>query len=310
MGKLMPVLKPIGYRKDVPFFYKKALFNSSSSPVIALGTDEGHRIDYETAANQQEYDAKLPELYKKALENLKQVEPNLDIQDAGGAKVAFITGHEYASEKILDSSYMKMLSQKLGAPSLMVGIPFKGHLIAVDVNSDIRMKFAAIIKKYYDNPQQDPISEYVFLVNDGEVTGMGGNNIPEEPYVISENATTNNYTVKVSVKTIDELTETVNGSFQQIMAMVLTRKVFGGQINYYLTNSMPINNQLIDKCNSYVAQIQQNEMAQTISKTLTGAGINLSFYYEGKLIPSKADANTADSQAGTGTKKSWWQFWK
>jgi hypothetical protein len=166
------------------------------------------------------------------------------------------------------------------------------------------MKFAAIIKKYYDNPQQDPISEYVFLVNDGEVTGMGGNNIPQEPYSISENATTNNYTVKVLVKTIDELTEMVNGSFQQIMALVLSRKVFGGQINYYLTNS------LIEKCNSYVAQIQQNEMAQTLSKTLTGAGINLSFYYEGKLIPSKADVNTADGLAGTGTKKSWWQFWK
>jgi hypothetical protein len=116
--------------------------------------------------------------------------------------------------------------------------------------------------------------------------------------------------VKVLVKTIDELTEMVNGSFQQIMALVLSRKVFGGQINYYLTNSIPLNNELIEKCNSYVAQIQQNEMAQTLSKTLTGAGINLSFYYEGKLIPSKADVNTADGLAGTGTKKSWWQFWK
>lgn len=310
MGKLMPILKPAGYRKDIPLFYKKALFNSSSSPVIALGTDEGNRIDYVMAGDQQELDTKLPELYKQALENLRAIEPSLDIQDAGGAKVAFLTGHEYASEKILDSEYMKMLSQKLNAPNLMVGIPFKGHLIAVDANSDIRMKFAAIIKKYYDNPQQDPISEYVFLVNDGEVEAMGGDNIPEESFVISENGTTNNYTVKVSSKTIEELTETVNGSFQQIMAMVLSRKVFGGQISYYLTNSMPLNNQLIDKCNSYVAQIQQNEMAQTLSKTLTGAGINLSFYYEGKLIPSKAESNTANNLAGTETKKSWWQFWK
>lgn len=299
MGQLMPILKPSGYRNDVDLFFKKTLFDSISSPVIAFGIDEGSRIAYEGANTKEEYDKKLPELFHQSLKNLKEVHPNVELQDAGGSIIAFVTGHEYASEKILDNEFMKELSIKLGVNSLMVGIPFKGHLIAIDSNSDIRLKFPAVIKKYYDNPQQDPISEHVFLVQDGSVVAMAGENINDEPnenFKITENGKSNNYKVEVSSKTIDELTETVNTSFQQIMTMVMNRKVFGGNISYHLDNSIPFSNQLTEKCNSYVEQIEKNEMAQTLTQALTKSGIKLNFFYAGKQIsPEGRDDKTSNS---------------
>ena len=299
MRKLMPILKPSGYRKESELFFKKLLFNSSSSPIIAFGIDEGNRIAYEGSSSKEEYDNKLPVLIEQSLQNLKEVNPNVELQDAGGSTIAFVTGHEYASEKIMDSEFMKELSNKLGVNSLMVGIPFKGHLIAIDSNSDIRLKFPAVIKKYYDNPQQDPISEHVFLVQDGDIIAMAGENIDDEPnenFKISENGKSNNYKVEVSCKTIDELTNTVNTSFQQIMSMVMSRKMFGGQISYRLDNSIPLTSQLTEKCNSYVEQIEKNEMAQTLTQALTKTGIKLSFFYgEKEIAPQNGSDKTNKS---------------
>lgn len=323
MGQLMPILKPSGYRKESELFYKKLLFNSMSSPIVAFGTDEGDRITYEGAGSKEEYDSKLPELIEQSLQNLKKVEPNIDIKDVEGSTIVFVTGHEYASEKIMDPEFMNELANKLGVSSLMVGIPFKGHLIAIDSNSDLRLKFPAVIKKYYENPQQDQISEHVFLVQGGDIIAMAGENLNDDPdqnFKIIESGKTNNYKVEVSSKTIDELTNTVNVSFQQIMVMAMNRKIFGGQISYYLDNSIPLTNQLIEKCNSYVKQIEENEMAQTLVQALTKSGIKLSFFYDGKQIAPQIDTDKVSESSDVEppethskpsyNEKKWWQFWK
>ena len=294
-------------------FFKKPLFDSTASPVIAYGTDNGNMVAYETASSKDDYANKMPGLEAQALENLKTVLPHIEIEDVDGSKIALVTGHEYACEKILDTAFMQSLSAKLGAASLMVGIPFKGLLIATDSNGEIRLKFSGVIKQYFDNPQQDRISEYVFLVQDGNITAMAGENIQDETdgnLNIVENSKTNNYKVEVSSKTIDELTQTVNTSFQQIMLMVMNRKVFGGQITYHLTDTIPLNDQLIQKCNSYADQIHNNEMAQTLVQALSKSRMTISFYYNGKQIAPAADSNAPSEINKAGNEKKWWQFWK
>jgi hypothetical protein len=306
MGQLMPILKPAGYRKEYTLFFKKLLFDNPSSPVIAFGVDQGNRIDYEGASNQEEYDQKLPVIEEQSLQNLKEVTPDIEFQDFEGSKIAFVTGHEYASEKIIDVAFMKELSTKLGADSLMVGIPFKGQLIAIDANGNLRLKFPAVIKKHYDNPQQDPISEHVFLVQYGDVIAMAGETIKDDAsdnLKITENTKTNNYTVEVLSKTIDELTDLVNTSFKQIMSMIMTRKIFGGEISFQLTNTIPLTDQLIEKCNSYVAQIEKNDMAQTLTQALTKSGIKLFFFHNGKQIAPKIDSSKANESSSVDYSK-------
>lgn len=317
MGQLLPILKPAGYRKDTPLFFKELLFDSADAPVIAFGTDEGRMIMYETATNEEDCQNRLPLLKQQALDNLKTVYPEMEIQDIQGTKIAFVIGHEYACEKILDKEFMIGVSKKLGAYSLMVGIPFKGHLIATDANSELRLKFPAVIKNYYANPQQDPISENVFLIENGEITAMAGEHISDNRvsnFNITEIGSTNNFEVTVSCKSIEELTEAVNNSFQQIMGMIMGRKSFGGQIAYHLDPSMPLTGQLVEKCNNYAAQIRENEMAQALVQSLTKSNIQLLFFYNGNAIApqdvQKSDNSIEAPDPHSGNTKKWWQFWK
>ncbi|MBB6002332.1 hypothetical protein [Arcicella rosea] len=315
MRQLLPILKPTGYRQEVPLFFKEFLFESSSSPVIAFGTDEGNRISYEGASDEEDYKNRFPILKRQAFDNLKEIQPSIEVQDAQGTKIAFVVGHEYASEKILDSDFMKQVGQLIGSKSLMVGIPFKGHLIATDSNSEIRLKFPAIIQKYYNNPQQDPISDKVFLVNDGEIVAMAGENLEDDGgkdnFIITENGKTNNYKVELKSKSIEELTENVNTSFQQVMAMIMQRKVFGGEVSYHLGGEMKLDKILTDKCQSYVTQIDENEMAQTLIQALTNSKTSLKFYYKNRQI-APLDNNSTPQQGfeEIDPEKKWWQFWK
>jgi len=298
MGQLLPILKPAGYRQDVPLFFKERLFYSSYSPVIAFGTDEGNSILYEAASNEEEYNRLLPSLKQQALKNLKAIQPEIQIQDLQGTKVAYVIGTEYASEKILDVDFMKQVGKSIGSVSLMVGIPFRGCLMATDSESEIRLKFPVVIAQHYNNSQQAPISDKVFLVNNGEIIAMAGEKIENDEssdgFIITEKGKTNNYEVELNSKSIEQLTDHINSSYQQIMLMITQRNVFGGEITYHIGKELELNNQLIEKCQNYCKQIETNEMAQSLIKILTNSPINISFYYQNKKI-APAESNTADT---------------
>lgn len=146
MNQILPILKDAGYKQNERLFFKERLFDSSAAPIIAFGTDEGIRISYQAALNEEDFNSRLPAIKQQAYDNLKLINPQIDVQDAEGTKFAFVTGSEYASEKILDVEFMKSVAQKMGCDNIMVGIPFKGNLIATDANSNNKFKFPAVIK--------------------------------------------------------------------------------------------------------------------------------------------------------------------
>lgn|GEM_PF-1458076 len=287
MGKLMPILKPAGYRANDPLFFREPLFESSDAPVVAFGIDDDDTIMYQGASDDADYAQKLPAVREEALKNLADVKTSIDLQDTGNTRVAFVMSSEYASEKILDKAFMQDLGSRIGSTSLMVGIPFKGLLIATDANGDIRLKFPVIIKRYYDDPQDDALSDKVFLVQDGEVMAMAGENIKEDfadTFVIAEQGQTNNYRVELKSLSLEGMTRDIESSLRQIVAMLVTRKVFGGQVRYDLSPRMTFTEELSEKCKSYVRQIETNEGAQSRVLTATGSRLNVVFYYNDKQI--------------------------
>lgn len=285
----MPILKPEGYRNDVPFFLKENLFNNPSSPVVAFGLDKTTHIEYERTINGDNFHSKLNEAKEKALKNLKQIKLNIQIQLVEGDKVAFISGHEYASEKILDKDFMIEVAKKIGAGDIMVGVPFKGHLIAADSSASIRAKFPAVIIKYYENPQQDVISPHVFLMRQGEIIGIGGSGLKEEEgttFSISEDQNTHNYTVNAKCATIEELKSIVNTTYQQILLTIMKTSEFGGKITYHIDGELQDSTEFRERCKSFKDQISNNEMAQTLVSAFTKSSIETTFLLRGKLVDS------------------------
>ncbi|MDF4202893.1 DUF1444 family protein [Maribacter sp. SA7] len=349
MNTLLPILKTSDYRKDEKLQFKEFLFNDSIAPVVAYGKDSGNAMVYEGASDESDLYARFPAIKKEALDNLKAIDVPYQITEAEGTNVLFAEGHEYASEKILDTAFMIKVAADLKCDTLMVGIPFKGVLIAIDANSDMRLKLPVMVKQYFINPQQDPISDKVFLVQNGEVVAMGGEKLPEneseDNFVISEDKA-QNYSIALKSKHIEELVTDINTSFQQVMLMILQRKSFGGEITFNLSRAITKDQALIDKCNSIIEQIEKNEMLQTISQALASSKVQFKFLHDGILIaptatskpkqpetveqstpekfkteyqPKKTIANKSDKikpvvskqQKQDTVKKSkpWWKFW-
>ncbi len=281
MEKIIPILKPAGYRKEEPFFLKKRLFENPGSPVIAFGKDVGPAIQFEQATSQEEMAVKLPKIEAEALQNLKSIPSDIDIREVEDTKYAFVSGDEYSSEKMLDIDFMAKLASQLGADSLMVGIPFKGILLATDANGPLREKFPNLIHNYYNDPKSDPISPNVFLVRDGETIAMGGEDVEsshDEHFSVAELSETNNYEVHFKSRTLDDMTDSLNKSFQQILLMIMDRKVFGGQINFHLDPAMKPTNEVVDKCNSYVEQMSDKELLQTVVTAIGASRLDVAFF--------------------------------
>jgi len=287
MGQLMPILKPAGYRANEPLFFREPIFESNAVPVVAFGVDEGDTIMYQGATDEADYQVKLPAVKEEALKNLAAIKTSLDLQPMGNTQIAFVMGSEYACEKILDKSFMKDLAVRVGSASLMVGIPFKGTLIATDANGDQRLRFPVVVKKCFEDPQNDPISDKVFLVRDGEIVAMAGEDIKNEvndSFTIAEHGPTNNYRIDLKSTDIDGLTKDINVSFQQIILMLMDRKVFGGEIHYHVNPKMLPTEELFLKCLSYVKQLEANEVAQTLIHTSTGSYARISFFYNKEQV--------------------------
>ena len=285
MNKRMPILKPSGYRKDVAHFFKESLIDNDAAPVVAYGFDKGSHIEYEGTGSKTDFEDRFPTFKKEALENLSQITPHVEIVDLEGSKVAFVTGHEYASEKILDPDFMKDLGEQLGTGSLMVGVPFKGHMIAASSTSTLRGKLPAVVKKYYDNPQQDVISPYVFLVESGVISAIAGQNIASnDDFGISEDMNSHNFTVTLDCKNIEELANQANASYQRVLLMAMQTGEFGGDIYFKIKPNLPLDQPLKDRCLAFVENVHKNEMAQGIIGALSKNGIRPIFSYDGQQI--------------------------
>lgn len=257
MSQLLPVLKQAGYKENEQVFFKEKLIDSTAAPVIAYGTDEGNRIAYEGAINEADFSSRLPGIRQQALINLQAIVPEVEVQEAEGTKIAFVSGHEYACEKIMDVDFMKNIARKVGCHQLMVGIPFKGTLIAADANSGIKFKFPAIIKNYFDNPQSEPISDMVFILQNGEIIAMAGENIQDEQtnkYVVAEQAI-GEFTITLKSADTKDLFEYINEALDQTVSLLIARKQLRSALHYYLPSSTLLTVKLIVDLDRFAAEV-------------------------------------------------------
>jgi len=289
MSKLMPVLKPFDYQKKENLLYKMPLIEESNSPIIVFAIDEGNFLKFEYAANEKEYEQNFQKIYKQALQNLKEIKPQIQINKLENEKIVFVIGNEYVSEKIIDKNFMQEISKELESDNILVGVPFRGILVAIDSKSNLSNKFLATIKKYYQNaPLGLAITDNIFLLQNGEITAMAGEEVQAIGlnYRIIEDTQSNNYEIEIFCNSLNQLTDLINNSFQKAMYLIMDKKSFGGNLSFNIKGDFNLS-ELTNKCNNYIKSIKEKEIVKILFKHITKSPVIISFSNNNNKIISE-----------------------
>lgn len=169
-GPLMPNLKPGDFPRDhgVCRELLEDVPGGARMPLVFVGRDQPNTFAYLPAGSPD-----VERSFDEALANLARLDLEAVPHDIAGVEVLVVSGHFYASEKILDETFMKALHQRLGAELLAAAIPHKGVLLVTrQVVPPIVAGFVALTAALHENTQgAPPLSPVVFLVKDGKVVG-------------------------------------------------------------------------------------------------------------------------------------------
>lgn len=311
LNNVRAIMKPKGYKADRELGLKEKLFGYDQSPMVAYGTDKGSHIEYEEAIDASDLELKLKEIKKIALLNNSKIIVSHSVQDIDGEKLFIVNPHEYAAEKILDKEFLKTVSKELNSESFLVGIPHQGIFAAVSSLSTIKGKFLGFIKQKFENPEAYPITPHVFEIFQGEIIAVAGEDAGGTMNTI-EQKSNGDLIVELDSNNFDEFTKQVSQGYSQAMLLAMKNKDFSGNIIFNENNkSFEFDNTVLAKCKSFIEQINGNEMAQTVSKAISGNGIHPAFTHRGLRIdlePSKEQSN--DMIKEKAKNKKWWQFGK
>lgn len=295
------ILKPNRYREDRPFSIKEKLYNYELSPVVAYGVDKGTHIEYVEAQNESDLKDKLEKIKKVAYVNNSQIKVEFSIEDIKGESILSIVPHEYACEKILDKEFLKKISSKLDTQTILVGIPHQGAFIAIKYGSSFEGKFIGFIKQKFENPEADPLTPHVFQIQNGEIVGVAGENLGTCQKGI-EQKSNGDYIVELNSDSLESFKDEVSTGYSQAMMLAMKNPNFSGNIIFNQNNNeFKFDKKVKEKCISFVKQIEENEMAQTLCKAISGNNISPSFAINLKPI----QLSEKDDQ-----KKKWWKFGK
>lgn len=148
-------------------------------PHVTLVVDRPQSI----ATFSPEDDAEQSTHEAEALANLAEIEVEVEMVE-GDFCVAVVHGHEYATEKVLDPSFMGTMHARLESEILLVGMPLKGVLFVSPLGSSAAntIGFAHYIAAFYrDAGPKERLTTTIFAYADGAVSGVVGLGSDEPP---------------------------------------------------------------------------------------------------------------------------------
>lgn len=149
-------------------------------PVVAYGYDRPHTFEFllraEGSRQSVQDQARLVE--QAALRNLRARPAKWAVNDVRVGtdnkklRLAAFDDDYLAAERILDSDFILQAHKNLKAPTLAVGVPRRGGLLAADGRPADKLSwFAAIVADLYYRNDAAPITPLVFLMEEGRITG-------------------------------------------------------------------------------------------------------------------------------------------
>jgi hypothetical protein len=149
----------------IPFFSAET---ESDFPVITfVEWAEGAKTPI---TSPQEVNMTGGELVQAALRNIGQTLLSWQPEAAAGMAVLVAKGHDFAAEKILDKGFIAQAAQQLGSAKICIAIPCRGVMLAA--TPDQRELLETAMTAYLLDFSRQPISEMIFLIEDGLITNF------------------------------------------------------------------------------------------------------------------------------------------
>lgn len=181
VGDVVPCLKDPNWGLE-EWTLKRPLWRGQNSPLmpsVAFGWDHPHTFEFLNRNSLAEHGVGTAFLEGTAIRNLckrKTTWEPLDIKLGWFKRARFLVcGDDYlAAEKILDPAFMNEAQRRLGANGLLVGIPRRSILFAMDAEAGVDRvgAFMAAILAQFESQESAPITPALFAVRNGTVVGM------------------------------------------------------------------------------------------------------------------------------------------
>src|SRR6185295_4706059 len=151
-------------------------------PWVAFGFDHPHSFEFLGRKRMEELGKKDETLEREALANLKAragswQEVSVKLGWFKKQRLQICADDFLAAERILDATVMGEAHRHLNAPGLMVGIPRRGLLVAMNAAAaldDVKKTtaFVAFVSAQFHGGESAPISPAVFAMKDGAIVGL------------------------------------------------------------------------------------------------------------------------------------------
>jgi hypothetical protein len=147
-------------------------------PVVVFAEDIGGTVSWQFGPT-----APDPVRRRTALANLAKEAVEIEIVNLpDGNAFALVTGSYYAAETLLVAARMETIRSQLGGPKvLLVGVPARGQLLAIDgeramLDDNLERAFLLLVERgYFRAPERDRISTEVIVYSAGPIGRLQSN---------------------------------------------------------------------------------------------------------------------------------------
>ena len=176
IGEVVPCLKDANWGLE-EWTLKRPLWRGQTSrlmPSVAWGWDSPHTFEFLNQNSLADHGVGLSFIEGTALRNLRKRKTTwvpLDIKLGWFKRARFLVcGDDFlAAEKILDADFMTEAQKTLRARGLLVGIPRRSMLFAMDGEAGVDRvaAFMAAILGQFQSQESAPITPALFAVQNG-----------------------------------------------------------------------------------------------------------------------------------------------
>lgn len=163
-SKFFPYLKPIAAKENL--YYIDLFFEENSKekvPIITFVSEDDKHIE-----SLDDHGLSGSQLVKNSFKNLIDVEVDWVRQDYGDDCILSIENDKFASEKILDKSFLQKAAAQLNTNRIKVAVPVRNAILICDANKETSVKILnRELHKLYNDFSREMISRLIFEVEDG-----------------------------------------------------------------------------------------------------------------------------------------------